>query len=254
MIKSKRILSILLICIIFTITIGTLSSCSLVPQTMTGEIVLCFLGFDNKLCLYIKPSIERENDDLVLFQITDDTEIDPSIQDKVRKSITTDEEILNLSGLKVEIKYRRNDKLSVYIDKYSSKSESDKSNALLTYGSILSIKPADETSPVGNDKFYHELSDNQSEYELLEQAGGDGFEVLYVAKINTPIKGYILYVGHIENPIPCVITDETQLSDEVRSLIESQETGYDVTIHYFNKFIFKDTTCGWLKSVELDEN
>lgn len=183
----------------------------------------------SNIIIYVKPSAERKNDDLIVFEFTEDSEVDSSISSKMPTEAYPYPTLL--IGLKVEITYH-----------YDGRS-------LSTY-KIKSIKPADSHSPVG-DKFYYSLN--------LSNDGGimDGLYsnpsgvVAYVAKINIPIKAYVLYIDTSDMYFPVYIFESTEISDNLRELIENGEVGYSVKATITYPSLFEGCEFGRAVSVEL---
>lgn len=250
----KKALSILLVFALFLLPIFSLTSCddSNKQLTVVGEVVYVKYNEANMNAgnqdyvvyyVYLKPLGNHTNDDLVLFSVYNQTQMESSF------SLNLDNIPELAVGSVVEIVYN------------TEAAESPVS--LLIHGyEAHSIKRTDNVNNIKNPDFTPKLTEG---YEFTKNASlgkQDYGTVVYVAEIKAPIEGYIIYLddtGYSNNEILTSYWVEKEAlkngsifaDDEVISLIETRAIGYQIEIFSLQLYPFEDSGMPAIFDIDL---
>ncbi len=231
--KKKIVISILLI---LALLLGIYCIGSYIythrTATMTGEIVYVLHSkYDDPeymyYNIYVKPLAKRENQDLILFEIREGCVIDDSISD-----ILLSENSQLLVGTNVEITYYE--------------------ESVVNHNLVKSIQPQNNNSPVGSEFYYDLVPD----YKTNAQLGGVVLgEITYIAEMNIPEKGYLIYVEGNLSPLlldELFIDEKTFGDDDFYELLSTGElVGRTVKCKTGTIVPFKSSGYLWVLDIEL---
>ncbi len=198
---------------------------------MTGEIVYVRYLDQNArdykyYNIYVKPSAERVNEDLIVFKIREDCSLESSLSDMILS-----DEPESAVGTYVEITYYEEAKSAVY--------------------SAKSIRIADENSPIGSDFYYESYPEYESEWNTMITVFG---KVVYVAEMRYPVEGYLVYISESDSSMlleDLFITNKSSLGDGVEELLIKGETGYNLKCQKTYTSPLYKSGYYWALSVEL---
>lgn len=182
---------------------------SLPPKPVHGTIVGEVVATKSDAFVYVKPVGDKGTKQLLELCISSDTSFD-SGDFTEGQSIDTIPELIVGTIVKIEYTYQA-------YDKYSGRTTAD---------SIKTVT-SDATSNEWPSLVLHE-DYSWNSWDTGTQTTG---EVIYVAKLDSPIEGYMVYINHnSEYRIQqyFIETNNMFLTDELKELLEQKEVGYTV--------------------------
>lgn len=231
--KKKIAISILLILVlILAVRCAGSYIYSHRTATMTGEIAYVLNSkYDDPeyvyYNIYVKPLAKRENQDIIPFEIREGCVLDDSISD-----ILLSEDSQLLVGTNVEITYYE--------------------ESVTGYYSVKSIKPQSNDSPVGSEFYYDLVPDYKTNTQLGRIVLG---EVTYIAEMNIPEKGYLIYIKERLYPLTLdelFIDERTYGDDDFYELLSTGELlGRTVKCKVGTTAPFKNSAYSWVLDIEL---
>ena len=199
---------------------------TLPPKETNGTIVGEVVAADRDYVLYVKPVADNGTKQLLEFRLANDTKL---------------ESFSNISdltaGTVVEINYT-----SVKAKNIAP---------TITADSIRIVVPSSSSSE------WPKLALNEDfSWDYIDIASRSKGEVIYIAKLSSPIEGYLVYINDSDLRFKSyfIRNDNIFLTDELKALLEQKATGYIVEAEGLNGELFMDSTIRPTFSIELIKN
>lgn len=199
---------------------------TLPPKETNGTIVGEVVAADRDYVLYVKPVADNGTKQLLEFRLANNTKL---------------ESFSNISdltaGTVVEINYT-----SVKAKNIAP---------TITADSIRIVAPSSSSSEWPKLVLNEDFS-----WDYIDIASRSKGEVIYVAKLSSPIEGYLVYINDSDLRFKSyfIRNDNIFLTDEIKALLEQKATGYIVEAEGLNGELFIDSAIRPTFSIELIKN
>ena len=238
----KKTSILVLILVLLLVPMLSLYSCdeSKYQRTVVGEVEFVCSGFDYH-SVYVKP-IDQENLGIwIPLKVSEKTQT-------VSKFSIEPEEMPELAvGTVVEVKY--------------SIKAPRKNEGLLSEYEAISVKMFDNSFVVENQYVPFKLTDGYEHSWIANTGTRDKGTVAYVAKLDAPISGYIIYLTDrfVKDSMKMYWLDEEALGRdggisipaELQEMIEAGQTGYEVAIYGLKSYPFENLDMESVLSVDF---